>query len=77
MSMLGGIMGGGGDSFNYTPQATPLPPMRRDMENESRAKAIYKVASGSTYKYASKYGGADAPAKSYTAQLFNAGGGGI
>lgn len=69
--------GGGGDSFNYTPQPTPLPPMRRDTENESRAKSIYSRASGSTYKWASRTGGADNPAKSYTAQLFNATGGGL
>lgn len=77
MSMLGGLMGGGGSDFNYSPQATPLTPMRRDMENESRAKKLYTVASGSTYKWASAMGSAASPTKSYTAQLFNTGGGGV
>jgi hypothetical protein len=77
MSFLGGLMGGGGGDFNYTPEPTPRPPLRRDDGNEAWAKRFYHSKQGSTFKTISAHGSAAAPTKSYSAQLFQAGSGGV
>lgn len=74
MSMLGGLFGGGGDSFTYTPTNAPKPPMRSDAVIAKQvANAYRKAAKRDSYAQAVLGGSYEAPAQSYTAQLFSEG----